>query len=300
VPASQPQVTVVIATRDRARGLLRTLGKLAALPCRPPVIVIDNNSSDGTPHAVRDRFPDVRVIRLRRNLAAAGRNTGVQAAGTPYVAFSDDDSWWHPGSLRAAAAALDGCGRLGVVAARTLVGPAGADDPVNAAMRASPLPRGDLPGPRVLGFLSCACVVRRSAFLEVGGFSELLGIGGEEALLAMDLAAAGWDAAYLDQVVAEHWPSPVRDAAGRRRLQARNQVLTAWLRRPLAVAASQTLSLAGRAACRREAAGVVAGLAAALPAALRGRRRLPRQVEEHVRLLAAAAGDGGQDARNEL
>ncbi len=37
----------------------------------------------------------------------------------------------------------------------------------------------------------CGAVVRRSAFLEVGGFCELLLLAGEEELLALDLAQSG-------------------------------------------------------------------------------------------------------------
>ena len=36
----------------------------------------------------------------------------------------------------------------------------------------------ELPGPRVLGFVACGAVVRRSPFLAAGGFSSKLGIGG--------------------------------------------------------------------------------------------------------------------------
>ena len=90
---------------------------------------------------------------LARNVGAAVRNAGVRRARTPYVAFSDDDSWWQPGALRRAAAALDADPRLGLVAARTLVGP-GEPDPVNEAMAASPLREGG--GAAVLGFLACA------------------------------------------------------------------------------------------------------------------------------------------------
>lgn len=56
-------------------------------------------------------------------------------------------------------------------------------------------------------------VLRREAFRQVGGFAERLGTYGEEALLAMDLVAAGWHLAYVEQVVAHHLPLP----AGRAR-----------------------------------------------------------------------------------
>ncbi|MFD0853569.1 glycosyltransferase family 2 protein, partial [Actinomadura adrarensis] len=44
--------TVVVITRDRRETLLDTLGRLRELPGKPPVIVVDNASSDGTPEAV--------------------------------------------------------------------------------------------------------------------------------------------------------------------------------------------------------------------------------------------------------
>jgi hypothetical protein len=43
--------------------------------------------------------------------------------------------------------------RLGLVAGTTLVGERAHSDPLNAVLAASPLTRGALPGPRVLGFL---------------------------------------------------------------------------------------------------------------------------------------------------
>jgi hypothetical protein len=49
----------------------------------------------------------------------------------------------------------------------------------------------------VLGFLACAAVLRREAFRQVGGFNPALHMYGEEDLLAMDLAAAGWRLSYV-------------------------------------------------------------------------------------------------------
>ncbi len=86
------QTTVVIATRNRADELAGTLRELSAMDSPPPVIVLDNGSADHTAE-VAASFDQVRVIRSPRNHGAAARNQGVIAAQTPYVAFSDDDSW---------------------------------------------------------------------------------------------------------------------------------------------------------------------------------------------------------------
>ncbi|WP_425490856.1 glycosyltransferase family 2 protein [Nocardioides panzhihuensis] len=90
-----PDVTVVVITRNRWPDLRESLPRH-----RCPVILLDNGSEDGTPAHVRASFPAIDVIELGRNLGAVARNTGVERATTPYVAFADDDSWWSPGACR--------------------------------------------------------------------------------------------------------------------------------------------------------------------------------------------------------
>ena len=284
---SGPPATVVIATRNRAAELGRTLGRLASLPERPPVVVVDNGSEDGTPAMVRRRFPQVELIALRRNRGAWARNLGVLRARTPLIALADDDSWWAPGSLAAAAGVLAASPGVGLLAARILVGPDQAADAVNAVMGASPLPSDGLPGPRVMGFLGCGAVVRREAYLAIGGFSRLLFIGGEEQLFAYDLAAAGWAACYCPDIVAYHHPSAARQPATRRYQEARNRALVAWLRRPVPCALTETGRLARRAGRDPVAARALGGLAVRLPLALLGRRPLPPDVETAIRALGA-------------
>jgi len=283
------RVSVVIVTRDRVGELLRSLEKLATLPERPPLIVIDNASSDGTAQAVTRAFPQVEVYRLGYNAGAAGRNLGVEMAETPYVAFSDDDSWWEPWALARAVAHFDTAPRLGLLNGRILVGPERRLDPICEAMQSSPLPSGPgLPGPEILGFLACGAVVRREAFLQVGGFDARLGVGGEEELLAIDLERAGWRLAYADDVVACHYPSTSRDPDERRRRLARNALWTAWLRYPAASAWRHTLQTA-LLACTDDAArsGLVQALSK-LGSMLEERRPPAADLARRLRLLEAA------------
>ena len=278
-------VTVVIATMDRRDNVLTTLDRLAALPERPPVVLVDNGSTDGTAEAVRRAHPEVVVLEPGRNLGAAGRTLGVEAARTELVAFADDDSWWAPGALTRAAEHFDRAPRLGLLAARILIGPEGRLDPVCREMADSPLPRQrDLPGPPVLGFVACGAVVRRTAYLAVGGFSPVVFFLGEETLLAQDLAAAGWGVSYVDDVVAHHHPRGADDRAGRDRLQARNALLSTWLRRPWPVTLARTAGYARRARSPVWR-GALLDASRRLPSVLASRRVLPPEVERQVRLL---------------
>ncbi len=281
------QVTVVVATRNRRPGLCRTLEYLVALPEQPRIVVVDNGSDDGTADAVRAGFPRVELVVLRRNQGAYARNHGVRRARTRYVALSDDDSWWEPGALTRAVTVLDAHPQLGLIAGATLVGEQDAPDPLNAVLAASPLSRGALPGPRVLGFLGCAAVARRDAYLAAGGYSRLLRIGGEEELLAYDLAARGWPISYQPDVVVHHWPSSARDPRRRRTQELRNHVLIGWLRRPLAHALADTARLTAAARHHRDpmATRALAETLVHLPRALLLRRALPARVEADIRLL---------------
>ncbi|MET9697009.1 glycosyltransferase [Streptomyces sp. NPDC006529] len=283
-----PRTTVVVITRNRRDQLLHTLDRLAALPERPPVIVVDNASTDGTPEAVARLRPEVTLLAPGRNLGAPGRNIGVRHARTPYVAFSDDDSWWEAGSLARAADLLDRHARLGLLAACVRVGPDAEADPLNGMLADSPLGNAaDLPGPQVLGFLACAAVARREAYLQAGGYDPILFLGGEETLLAYDLTAHGWGVCHVPDVVALHRPTGgVRP--GRPAVQRRNAALTAWLRRPLGVAAHHTRRLAADATHDPEARQALLGLLERLPRALRSRHPLPPPVEAAARLLDTA------------
>ncbi|AGM05775.1 glycosyltransferase family 2 protein [Amycolatopsis keratiniphila] len=288
---SAAATTVVIATRDRAPELERTLRELTALRPPPPIVVVDNGSSDGTA-ATAAAFDGVRVVRLPRNIGVAARNLGVAVARTPYVAFSDDDSWWAEDALAEAERILDTHDDVGLVAAKTLVGEEEREDPVVSLMAASPLGRPEgLPGPAVLGFLACSAIVRRTAYLQAAGFHPLLRFGAEERLLSYDLAARGWWLCYAEEVRAHHHPSTVRPSPSwRERAELRNRMLITVMRRPV----RRCLTEAGRALARvpREphVLAALAGVLRRLPWALADRQRLPASVEHRIRVLEHAHG----------
>jgi N-acetylglucosaminyl-diphospho-decaprenol L-rhamnosyltransferase len=282
----ESRVTVVVLTYNRAQEVLRTLSYLSALEEQSPIILVDNGSSDETASWVAQAYPLVDIVRLDRNIGAAARNAGVQRAATPYVALCDDDTWWEPGSLRRAADILDAHQSIAVVTAKVLVGPEEREDPTSTEMARSPLSRpAGFPGPAILGFLAGASMIRRDAFLQVGGFEPNFFLGGEEALVAYDLAEAGWAMIYLPTAVVHHYPSRLRDSPARRRMLLRNALWAAWLRRPLVSVWRET----------KHALAHIWFDPALRPAfieALRGigwiarrRRRLSGRVENEIRLL---------------
>ena len=275
-------VTVVVASRNRRSDLLASLPRHEA-----PVVLVDNASTDGTVDAVRAAHPDVTVLPQPRNLGAQGRTLGVARAGTPFVAFADDDSWWAPGDLARAVEIMRAHPRLAVLNARILVGPEERLDPLCAELSASPLGTPPhLPGPALMGFIACGAMVRTEAFTAVGGFDPVVRFPGEEERLALDLAAAGWGMAYTDAVTVHHHPSPARHSPTQRQAAVwRSRLLTAVMRMPgpdvaRTVRDAVAAGAPGRAGIR--------GALPDLPAALRRRRVLPRGVLVELRRLRDA------------
>jgi GT2 family glycosyltransferase len=276
--SSASDVAVVVVSRNRRDDLLASLPRHEA-----PVVLVDNASTDGTVAAVRAACPEVTVLTLDRNEGARARTVGVAEAGTPFVAFADDDSWWAPGDLARAVAIMRAHPRLGLLNARILVGPRERLDPVCAEMAASPLgTEPDLPGPSLLGFVACGAVVRTEAFADVGGFDPVVRFPGEEERVALDLAAAGWGMAYVDEVTVHHHPSARRDDPARRQAAVwRSRVLTALMRLP----AGEVARLLAEAARSDRGRAGLRGALPDVPAALRRRRPIPPQVRAARRLL---------------
>jgi GT2 family glycosyltransferase len=273
-------VTVVVASRNRREELLTTLPRHEA-----PVVLVDNASTDGSVQAVREEHPEVTVIALDRNEGAHARTRGVARAGTAFVAFADDDSWWAPGHLGRAVEVMRAHPRLAVLNARIVVGPEERLDPICAELAASALGRpADLPGPALLGFVACGALVRAEAFAAVGGFDPVVRFPGEEERLALDLAAAGWGLAYVDSVTVHHHPSPRRQAPGRRQAAVwRSTVLTAVMRHHVPELAGVLVG-----AVRAGRPGLEGLLRAVpdLPAAVVRRRPIPPRVRADLRRLA--------------
>jgi len=102
-------VTVVLPTRDRRSLLERSLRSvLDQTGVELDVLVVDDGSTDDTAAWVAG-IDDPRVnlvVHLEPRGVAAARNTGIERAETPWIAFLDDDDVWAPAKLEEQLAAL--------------------------------------------------------------------------------------------------------------------------------------------------------------------------------------------------
>jgi GT2 family glycosyltransferase len=87
-------VAVVIPNFNGAAFIGQCLDALLAGDRVPDdVVVVDNGSADGSEAMLRDRYPQVRVVRLETNLGfAGGANHGVRATSSSLVAVLNSDA----------------------------------------------------------------------------------------------------------------------------------------------------------------------------------------------------------------
>ena len=92
-------LSVVIVTHDHREAVRAALPALAAqLDDGDELIVVDNDSSDGTPDAVRELAPDAIVVEAGANLGfAAGCNRGASTASGELLCFLNPDAVPAPG-----------------------------------------------------------------------------------------------------------------------------------------------------------------------------------------------------------
>ncbi len=91
---SQADVSLVISVWNRIGDLrenLQAIRQQTVKPCQ--VIVVDNDSHDGTPEMVQEEFPEVQLIRMPHSNYGACEtfNVGFASAKGEYVGILDDD-----------------------------------------------------------------------------------------------------------------------------------------------------------------------------------------------------------------
>ena len=116
------RVSAVIATKDRAASLARTLDSLAAQGVLPAeLIAVDGSVGDDSRTVLENwgaKFAPQIVVRWQRaeNLGAAiQRNQGIGAVTQPFVWFFDDDILFEPDCVSRLWRAMEGDPQLGGV-----------------------------------------------------------------------------------------------------------------------------------------------------------------------------------------
>jgi N-acetylglucosaminyl-diphospho-decaprenol L-rhamnosyltransferase len=241
--AERPRVSAVIATWNRREAVEIVLDRLAELPV-DEVLVVDNGSEDGTAELVRSRGGNVRLLEQGANLGLAGRNRAVREASGELLLMLDDDAYPLPGAIETLAERFARDPQLavagGFVRDVDLAGcvvrsiEIGTFDWWLRAGRTGQVPPEGIPA---FFFPEGASMLRRSAFLEVGGYFEPYFHLVEGIDLATRLLAAGWDVRYVPEAQFDHMKAQTARSSDRALyLRIRNNLWYLWLHFPASVA----------------------------------------------------------------
>lgn len=115
-----PEVSAVIVSYNTRDDLLRCLAALAAVTLPLETLVVDNASEDGSPAAVRQAFPAVRVLENAENAGfARATNRGLREARGALVLILNSDAEVRPGAVEALAEVLRTRPEVAVAGPRT-------------------------------------------------------------------------------------------------------------------------------------------------------------------------------------
>jgi GT2 family glycosyltransferase len=216
-------ISIVIVTWNGKKYALECLDSLRALGSATniEVVVVDNASTDGTPQAIREHYPEVRLIQNEANLGfAKANNIGIREASGSYVCLVNSDVVVPPGCLEKMTDYMEAHPGIGVLGPRMRAPDGGTGLSVMKV-------------PTVWNSLCCALgnhrggymmedfsydntedvevltgwfwMVRKTALDEVGGLDERFFMYGEDIDWCYRFTKGGWRVVYYADAEALHY-----------------------------------------------------------------------------------------------
>jgi len=120
---SKVDVSIVIISWNTRQMLDQCIKSIYATTnnIKYEIIVVDNASTDGSPEAVEEQFPQVKLIRNKENLGfAKGNNIGMRASTGRYVCLVNSDVIVQNGCIEKLVEFMDANPSVGLAGPRIL------------------------------------------------------------------------------------------------------------------------------------------------------------------------------------
>ncbi|PWA04044.1 glycosyltransferase family 2 protein [Flavobacterium psychrotolerans] len=190
-------VSIHISTKNRKIDLEITLRKIQYLLERKDVecVIFDDGSSDGTFEMVKNKFPQ--VILLRNEISKGYifcRNKMLNETKSDFTISLDDDAHFlTQNPLEKIEEYFDATPNCGLLALRIFWG---IEEPKNITSHEKPQ--------RVQGFVGCGHVWRMKAWRDIPNYPEWFEFYGEENFASLQLFKKNWEVHYLPEVLVHH------------------------------------------------------------------------------------------------
>jgi N-acetylglucosaminyl-diphospho-decaprenol L-rhamnosyltransferase len=222
-------LAIIIISTNEAQWLtpcLRTVFEHAG-DARLDVVVVDNESTDGTRELVESKFPEARVVVSRNHGFGHANNRGALTCDARYVLFLNPDTEVTTGTFGELVAELDGLPEVGLAGVRQIDGTGELALTIRRfpsisrawgeALASERWPfsatwcgERELDASRYEEEIDCDwtsgsfMIARREALLSAGLFDERLFIYSEEADLCRRMKRAGWSIKHLPTMTIIH------------------------------------------------------------------------------------------------
>jgi GT2 family glycosyltransferase len=224
-------VSVVIVSWNAREFLVQCLNSLSTAACRYPieVIVVDNDSDDGSPTMVERQFPAVKLFRNQANLGfAKANNVGIRHSSGKYICLINSDVKVLPSCISKLVDYMEAHADAGMVGPQII----GGDGRLQRSCRGFPttwnmfcralaldviLPRCRWFGGYLMPYWKhdhekqvdilsgCFWTVRRKALDTVGLLDEDFFMYGEDMDWCKRFAKAGWGTVFVPKAEAIHY-----------------------------------------------------------------------------------------------
>ena len=239
--AGQADIAVVVVNHNAGEDIVRCIRSVfeSAGEISLEVLVVDNQSRDGSPDVVKSAFPEVTVIRNDANRGfPAAANQGMLASRSEFVFLINPDAEVAAGTLEGFLKVARDHPRAGAIGAltrnpdgtiypsarlvpslalglgHTVLAPFWPDNPWSRRYR---LADWDRSTGRLIDWVSgSSALLRRSALDEVGVFDERYFMYVEDMDLCTRLRRAGWEVWFSPQLEVMHIGATA--TAGQRRM----------------------------------------------------------------------------------
>lgn len=226
----ETKVSAVIVNYNAKEVLRDCLNNLKKNDASLEVVVVDNNSPDGSSDMVSREFPGVTLLALKKNIGlAAGNNAGLKKTKGEYVLFLGPDAFPEPGAIEKIVDYLEKNPDVGICVGKVSLRDGGLDKdshrgfptPWAAFTHFSGLeklfPKSKLFGRYFLGYkdlkkthdidlcTSHFMFCRKKIFKELGSWDENFFVYGEDVDLCWRVKKAGWRIMYLPEVKVLHY-----------------------------------------------------------------------------------------------
>lgn len=210
-------ITVTWNSEDYIKGCIDSLRQgLSDLDAE--IIVVDNNSTDGTVETVRS-YPDVNLIRNKENVGfGRANNQGVEVSKGEILLFLNPDTVVHEGAIKRMVSFLKNNKKVGMVGPEQVSGEGkllfnysrfswrGVFEFVLEKLAPKSSFTNRLRNNYRVKHLNAACIlVRKKALVEAGLFDEKIFLYGEERDVCSRLREKGWQIYFLRNIFITHF-----------------------------------------------------------------------------------------------